>query len=309
MPGAWPRPDTAALSRLAQTVGRRAGRRDRPARRPDRVRRGRRPGAGVRRGCGWSSWSTCRSATSPSPRTTSAPSSRRPAPSSRPARGRGSGCWPVTGCPRSGCTSPGPGRTGAQEAPGTPGGGRLLCVAAVVPHKGQDLLLDALGRIASLPWCCTVVGPLDRDPPFVDSAPPPGRRLRHGRPDLLRRAAGGRGAAPAVPGGGRAGPAVPSRGVRDGRHRGAGGRAAGRRGRRRWGARGAGADRRRPPGTARAARRRGRPRRGARHLVARRRPAGAAASGGPRTTGDAERLGRDGAAGGRGAGAPGRARS
>ena len=41
-----------------------------------------------------------------------------------------------------------PGADRGEEAPGTPGGGRLLCVGAVVPHKGHDLLLDALGGIA-----------------------------------------------------------------------------------------------------------------------------------------------------------------
>jgi glycosyltransferase involved in cell wall biosynthesis len=53
-------------------------------------------------------------------------------------------------------------------APGSPGGGRLLCVAAVVPHKGQDLLLEALRDVAQLPWSCTFVGALDRDPAFVE---------------------------------------------------------------------------------------------------------------------------------------------
>ncbi len=60
-----------------------------------------------------------------------------------------------------------PGADPDDEAPGTPGGGRLLCVAAVVPHKGHDLLLEALRRVAELPWSCTVVGALDRDPTFV----------------------------------------------------------------------------------------------------------------------------------------------
>jgi glycosyltransferase involved in cell wall biosynthesis len=60
-----------------------------------------------------------------------------------------------------------PGADRGGEAPGTPGGGRLLCVAAVVPHKGQDLLLDALAGIPELPWSCICVGALDRDPPFV----------------------------------------------------------------------------------------------------------------------------------------------
>jgi glycosyltransferase involved in cell wall biosynthesis len=61
-----------------------------------------------------------------------------------------------------------PGADRGDEAPGTPGGGRLLCVAAVVPHKGHDLLLHALRGIASPPWRCTVVGPVDGDPPFVE---------------------------------------------------------------------------------------------------------------------------------------------
>jgi glycosyltransferase involved in cell wall biosynthesis len=61
-----------------------------------------------------------------------------------------------------------PGVDRDDEAPGTPGGGELLCVGAVVPHKGHDLLVDALHGMASLPWHCTVVGPLDRDPPFVE---------------------------------------------------------------------------------------------------------------------------------------------
>lgn len=60
-----------------------------------------------------------------------------------------------------------PGADRGEQAPGTPGGGRLLCVGAVVPHKGHDLLLDALRGIASAAWRCTLVGPLDRDPPFV----------------------------------------------------------------------------------------------------------------------------------------------
>ena len=61
-----------------------------------------------------------------------------------------------------------PGADRGEEAHGTPGGGRLLCVGAVLPHKGHDLLLEALGGIPSSPWHCTVVGPLDRDPSFVE---------------------------------------------------------------------------------------------------------------------------------------------
>ena len=61
-----------------------------------------------------------------------------------------------------------PGADRGASAPGTPGGGRLLCVGAVVPHKGLDLLVSALRGMVSPAWRCTVVGPLDRDPPFVE---------------------------------------------------------------------------------------------------------------------------------------------
>jgi glycosyltransferase involved in cell wall biosynthesis len=61
-----------------------------------------------------------------------------------------------------------PGVDPAQVATGTASGGELLCVAAVAPHKGQDLLLAALADIAHLPWTCRCVGRLDRDPGFVD---------------------------------------------------------------------------------------------------------------------------------------------
>jgi glycosyltransferase involved in cell wall biosynthesis len=44
---------------------------------------------------------------------------------------------------------------------------RLLCVAAVTPHKGHDVLIRALARIADESWRCDCVGPLDRDPAFV----------------------------------------------------------------------------------------------------------------------------------------------
>jgi glycosyltransferase involved in cell wall biosynthesis len=56
-------------------------------------------------------------------------------------------------------------------AVGSPSGGRLLCVGAVIPGKGHDVLLEALGLVADLSWQCVCVGPLDRDEDFV-------RRLR-----------------------------------------------------------------------------------------------------------------------------------
>jgi glycosyltransferase involved in cell wall biosynthesis len=61
-----------------------------------------------------------------------------------------------------------PGTDPAAPAPGTAGGTKLLCVAAVIPDKGHDLLLAALAAIADLPWRCVCVGTLDRDPAFVD---------------------------------------------------------------------------------------------------------------------------------------------
>jgi glycosyltransferase involved in cell wall biosynthesis len=62
-----------------------------------------------------------------------------------------------------------PGVEPAALAPGTPAGGALLCVAAVTPVKGHDVLLDALATIADLPWTCTCVGSLERDPAYVES--------------------------------------------------------------------------------------------------------------------------------------------
>jgi glycosyltransferase involved in cell wall biosynthesis len=56
----------------------------------------------------------------------------------------------------------------AEPAPGTAAGGALLCVAAVVPDKGHDVLLGALETIVDLPWRCSCVGRLDRDPAFVE---------------------------------------------------------------------------------------------------------------------------------------------
>ena len=61
-----------------------------------------------------------------------------------------------------------PGVDPAESASGTEVGGALLCVSAVGFEKGHDILLEALESIAELPWHCTCVGPLDRDPAFVE---------------------------------------------------------------------------------------------------------------------------------------------
>ncbi|MFI7284522.1 glycosyltransferase family 4 protein [Micromonospora chersina] len=60
-----------------------------------------------------------------------------------------------------------PGVDPAPVAPGSPAGARLLCVAAVTPLKGHDVLAAALARVTDLPWTCDWVGPLTRDPDFV----------------------------------------------------------------------------------------------------------------------------------------------
>jgi glycosyltransferase involved in cell wall biosynthesis len=52
--------------------------------------------------------------------------------------------------------------------PGSAAGSRLLCVAAVTPHKGHDVLAGALATVGELPWSCVCVGALDRDPQFVE---------------------------------------------------------------------------------------------------------------------------------------------
>jgi len=60
-----------------------------------------------------------------------------------------------------------PGVDAAPVTEGSGAGGRLLCVAAVTPQKGHDLLVEALAAVADLPWDCLCVGALDRDPGFV----------------------------------------------------------------------------------------------------------------------------------------------
>jgi glycosyltransferase involved in cell wall biosynthesis len=61
-----------------------------------------------------------------------------------------------------------PGTDLAELAPGTADGGQLLCVAAVTPHKGHDVLLAALAAVPDLLWRCVLVGTLDRDRDFAD---------------------------------------------------------------------------------------------------------------------------------------------
>jgi glycosyltransferase involved in cell wall biosynthesis len=60
-----------------------------------------------------------------------------------------------------------PGVDAADPATGTAAGETLLCVAAVIPGKGHDVLLDALTTLTDLSWRCLCVGSLDRDPEFA----------------------------------------------------------------------------------------------------------------------------------------------
>ena len=59
-----------------------------------------------------------------------------------------------------------PGVDPAPLAPPSPAGDRLLCVAAVAAHKGQDRLSAALAAVPE-PFTCTYVGSLTREPDFV----------------------------------------------------------------------------------------------------------------------------------------------
>jgi glycosyltransferase involved in cell wall biosynthesis len=70
-----------------------------------------------------------------------------------------------------------PGAEIADLAPGTPSGGELLCVGAVRPTKGHDLLVDALDAIRDLDWRCVCAGSLDIAPDFVADLRPHEDRL------------------------------------------------------------------------------------------------------------------------------------
>jgi glycosyltransferase involved in cell wall biosynthesis len=62
-----------------------------------------------------------------------------------------------------------PGVEAAELAPGTATGGSLLSVAAVIPGKGHDVLVDALASLTSDRWQCLCVGSIERDRAFVAS--------------------------------------------------------------------------------------------------------------------------------------------
>lgn len=85
---------------------------------------------------------------------------------------------------------------GADEAPivaAHSSGSGLLCVGAVTPTKGHDILVDALRLIGDLSWSCICVGALDIDPPFVvDLTERIGRAGLDGRVTLAGPCAGDR---------------------------------------------------------------------------------------------------------------------
>jgi glycosyltransferase involved in cell wall biosynthesis len=85
--------------------------------------------------------------------------------------------WALYGVPGERVHVAEPGVELAALAPGTAAGGELLCVAAVTPGKGHDVLVDALATVADLPWRCTCVGSLDREPEFAAAV----RRRAHDR--------------------------------------------------------------------------------------------------------------------------------
>jgi glycosyltransferase involved in cell wall biosynthesis len=77
-----------------------------------------------------------------------------------------------------------PGVDRADVAPGRAAGRHLLCVGTLARHKGQDLLVEALAQLADTDWTCLLVGPLDREPAFVDQLR--GRVARLGLGDRVR---------------------------------------------------------------------------------------------------------------------------
>ncbi|MFI5697403.1 glycosyltransferase family 4 protein [Kribbella sp. NPDC051586] len=61
-----------------------------------------------------------------------------------------------------------PGVDLADLASGSVSGGRLLCVGAITPAKGPDLLLEALATVDDPAWRCVFIGSLNLDLEFVD---------------------------------------------------------------------------------------------------------------------------------------------
>jgi glycosyltransferase involved in cell wall biosynthesis len=62
-----------------------------------------------------------------------------------------------------------PGTLSAPATVPSTSGGRLLCVGVVAPHKGQDILVDALATLTDIDgWTCTFAGSLATARTFID---------------------------------------------------------------------------------------------------------------------------------------------
>lgn len=62
-----------------------------------------------------------------------------------------------------------PGSAEAPAALGTPSGRALLCVGVVAPHKGQDVLIEALRMLdATMTWTCTIAGSITACPAYAE---------------------------------------------------------------------------------------------------------------------------------------------
>jgi len=64
--------------------------------------------------------------------------------------------------------TPGIDATAASDPPGRTAAPLLLCVGALVPRKGQDLLVHALARVQDRTWQCVLAGSDVRDPLFAE---------------------------------------------------------------------------------------------------------------------------------------------
>jgi glycosyltransferase involved in cell wall biosynthesis len=71
---------------------------------------------------------------------------------------------------------------GVDAAELAPGGGGVLCVGAVTPVKGHDVLVDALATVDDLRWTCTCVGSLAKDPAFAEAIQRRAPRVRFAGP-------------------------------------------------------------------------------------------------------------------------------
>ena len=171
VPGSWPRPDAASRAALAGVVAADPRRRRRAARRTGRL--GGPGGAGAAGGPAAAGRARAHAAGPRRDDEADDARTRERAVLSAAAAVVTTSAWTrrrlleLYALPADRVHVAEPGVDAADLAPGTATGGALLCVAAVIPDKGHDVLLDALATIADLSWHCVCVGSLDRDPAFV----------------------------------------------------------------------------------------------------------------------------------------------